>query len=1116
MKHKPFYRTPLFWLALVVLALCSIVFLCKNFEKANPLVNVSVKSSRDEVLAKATQLAVNYHLGPEPFRQAASFQNDTRFQNYTELEGGGLKVFNEVIEKGIYSSFHWKVRLFKENEVNEVLFLFSPDGKPCGFSETLSEKLTNRNLPVDSALLCANRALDDWQFDSSNYELAEKKAVEKQGGRVDHEFVYERTDYKVNECSFRIAITVSGNKVTQIEPFAHIPDNFDRRYAEMRSENDLINTIGFALLYLVYGLIGAGFGLFFLMKRRLLHLRKAILWSLAIGLGTGILEVLNIFPLLWFNYDTSTTIASFIGKNLFSGLLNTLLMGGIIFLSAMVGEGLTRYLFPGKLQFWKLWSRESGGSIQVLGQTVGAYLFVPIFLAIDILYYLITTKYFGWWNPAGTLYDPDILANNLPWFGPIANSLQAGFWEELICRAVPLAGVYLLVRNVKAKNLWMILTLFVQTVIFGMLHANYPQSPAYVRVIEMIIPFFIFGLIYLRFGLLPLMITHYSVDVFWMSLPIWVASSPGIWMSRVLIAVLFFIPLLVVVYWIIRNRKLNDAPASAYNNAWTADENEKIDLDNVDEAEDKNYRATKPIFRLNFNWLIPAAIAGLVVWTMVFVSVHYDNGEVKINREEAIDISKKLLYEKYAFLPEKWKILTSIKSVPSEAHKFIWQIRRNEFEKLQQTVLPEPYWMVRFVTPSASVEERAEEFMVKVGIDGRILGYQHVWPEKREGRTITEAEALEKAKKNFEDYFGISASAAKVITVKPSKTDWRTNWLIELTDSTIYALPEGLGLFKTTISADEVSETGAYVKPSEQWQRENDRHKSSMRILNLLSNFAIYIVLILGVIFGVINWSRKRFSMRLFVLFGIAFATLSIIGIFNSWNLILSSYYTGLPFGNYLIMTIISSFIGVIFLSMGIAVIGGYSEQLTLYDADEGKALIKSLCVGVILTGLYSVKRLVITKTGPLWMDLSNLNDLSPSYGFLNDNLLRCVTIPAFAMFLYYFANRLSHQFVGNKTSALLLIFITGFLIAGTNAVSFLEWLELGSINGIIFIVIYLLLYRNIAWAPIVFLVPLIFSLLEQVFKGYVYHLIPGILITIAFACFFSIFWFIRVRKNLQ
>jgi hypothetical protein len=1113
MKRKPFFRSPLFWAALVILSVCSLIFLSKNFEKANPMVNVKIESSRDEVLKMAGELSLKHNLGPEGYKQAASFSNDTRFQNYTELEGGGLDKFNEVIGKGIYHSYQWKVRQFKENEVNEVTLFFTPAGKPYGFSEKMSENLTNHNLTSDSAFSVAKDALSQWDFDISVFALEEKKVVEKPGGRLDHEFVFERKDVRVNECSFRIAVLVSGNKVTRIENIAHVPENFDRRFAEMRSENDLINTIGFAILYIIYGLIAAGLGLLFLMKRRFIIWKKALFWALGIGLATGLLEVLNILPLLWFNYDTSSSVASFIGRNLFNGLLNTLLMGGIIFLSAVVGEGLGRFLFPKHLQFWKLWSSETGGSIQVMGQTIGAYLFVPVVLAIDIVYYLITTHYLGWWNPAGTLSDPDILAQNLPWFGPIANSLQAGFWEELICRAVPLAGVYLLVRNLKTKNLWMILTLFAQTIIFGMLHANYPQSPSYIRVVEMIIPFFIFGLLYLRFGLLPVMITHYAVDVFWMSLPVWVANTPGIWLSKTMIAILFFAPLLIVIYLIIKNRKPHEAPESAYNQSWAPAP--KNDTDEEEQHEEKQIQESNPLIPFSLKWLVPAAIAGLILWYAGTSATRYNNSDVTLTRTEAIAVSTKLLKEKFDFQPDNWKVLTGIKSMPSEAHKFIWQTNPKEYDKLQQSILPVPYWNVRFVNTSAPVEERAEEFIVNIGIDGRIIGYQHIWPEKRTGIVLTETEALEKAKANFEGFLNRSSSSVRVIKIEPSKTEWRTNWQIELTDTALYNLREGMGLFKTTISADEVSETTTYIKPSENWKRNFDRQKSTIKIFNLISNLTMYLVLIMGIVFGFVNWSRRKFSTKLFILFGSVFAGLSMAGLFNAWNLMISSYFTGLPFSNYLTMTIVGSIIGIIFLSMGIAVIGGFSSQITLFDRYEKRGLLKATLLGILFTGLFAIEPLLLAPTGPRWTNLSNLNDIVPAFGFLNDNLFKLIFNPAYLMFVFYFVNWISHRFSKMRLLALFIIFLSGFLIFGANSETLNNWFISGIIGGIIYVLAYLFLMKNLSWAVIVLIIPLIFSMVETAIMGHTHCLVTGILVTIAASYLFSVFWYIQIRKRV-
>ncbi|MBN2805371.1 MAG: hypothetical protein JXR22_01830, partial [Prolixibacteraceae bacterium] len=156
MKKNTFFRSPLFWGGLIILALTSSVFLYFNFEKANPMVNLQIAMNRDKALARASELAKQFQLGPANYQQAASFENDSRFQNYTELEGGGLEVFNQVLAKGIYASYQWEVRHFKEKEVNEVTFYFTPSGALYGFTETLSDTLSGNELTADSALQLAS------------------------------------------------------------------------------------------------------------------------------------------------------------------------------------------------------------------------------------------------------------------------------------------------------------------------------------------------------------------------------------------------------------------------------------------------------------------------------------------------------------------------------------------------------------------------------------------------------------------------------------------------------------------------------------------------------------------------------------------------------------------------------------------------------------------------------------------------------------------------------------------------------------------------------------------------------------------------------------------------
>ena len=162
-----------------------------------------------------------------------------------------------------------------------------------------------------------------------------------------------------------------------------------------------------------------------------------------------------------------------------------------------------------------------------------------------------------------------MLATYFPWFSPLADSLQAGFWEECLCRAVPIAGAALIGQKLGHRRLWIAGALIFQAVLFGSLHANYAGQPSYSRVVELIIPSLAYGWIYLRFGLLPTIILHFVYDAVLMALPLFVSSAPGIWIDQIIVIALVFIPLWIVIIRRLQNGNWSELRSKYYNKAIT-------------------------------------------------------------------------------------------------------------------------------------------------------------------------------------------------------------------------------------------------------------------------------------------------------------------------------------------------------------------------------------------------------------------------------------------------------------------------------------------------------------------------------------------------------------------
>jgi len=571
------YKKTGFWIVFTILVILGIFFVLKYFPIVMPFVNLDISMDRKQAFTEASIFAEKYDLGPDVYEQAAIFDEDFYTQIYVELEGGGKEVFIEMLQGELYKPYKWQVRLFKENETKEAKIWFTPDGKLYSFLEKLPETEEGTNILSDSAKLIAETFAWNWNINLAEYELVETKKDEVICGRLDHTFVYERPDLKINEARYRLQITVSGNKVTELRHFMKIPEAFKRRYQEMRSANNTIATGGIIVMAILYGIGGIIVGIFILMRNRWLLWRKAVLWAFIVAF-LGFIASFNYLPLYWNWYDTAISKNAYLFQQIMQSFLGFLGNFLLLALTFMAAESLTRKAFPKHIRFWNIWSKDVANSKRILGNTIAGYYVSVLSLVFILVFYFITMRYLNWWNPASITTDPNSLATYFPWLSAIANALQAGFLEECLFRAIPIAGAVLIGTKLGKKKLFLGIGLIVQALIFGAGHASYAAQPAYARVVELIIPSLYFAFLYLRFGLLTGILMHFAFDAILMSLPIWITSSKGIWIGRTFFIILFFVPLFIVIYRWIKSKKLVEIKEKDLNVSWQPSIKEKKEI----------------------------------------------------------------------------------------------------------------------------------------------------------------------------------------------------------------------------------------------------------------------------------------------------------------------------------------------------------------------------------------------------------------------------------------------------------------------------------------------------------------------------------------------------------
>jgi len=409
MQFAGITRRPIFWILFFAASLGGIFFSYHYFSRALSIVNLDVQMSRDSALKQAETIAKKLGLGPKQFRQAASFESDNYAQIFVELEGGGKKAFNKLLETKLYEPYTWRVRHFQESKEDEAVILFTPKGKPYGFKETVPESVPGPDLTATQAEQIARQeATKKWGISFDQYKRVEISKKVHPSGRSDHTFSYERPEQDIGEGKYWLQIVVSGNKLTQLIHLIKIPDDFMRRYQEMRAANKTIATAASVAFVLLYLLIGCLLALFFLFRSRYIIWKAPLFWA-------GILAFLNLasgvnnIPVAWMGYDTALSAGDFLTRYLIQVLIGTLMkfvFAGFIF---SIAESLTRKAFGNHIQFWKLWSQKVASSYSVFGRTIAGYIIVSLQLSLVIGIYIFSNKFFGWWWPSSVLTSPNRL-----------------------------------------------------------------------------------------------------------------------------------------------------------------------------------------------------------------------------------------------------------------------------------------------------------------------------------------------------------------------------------------------------------------------------------------------------------------------------------------------------------------------------------------------------------------------------------------------------------------------------------------------------------------------------------------------------------------------------------
>ncbi len=891
-----------FWPGFITLSLLAAFISHKYMDKVYSLVNLEITIDRQQVLVDAQKLAKELQWDLAGYKDVTSFESEDDLQCFVELEAGGKDAFVDMFQSGAYQPYHWHVRFFKEQEVVEMHAWFSPQGKRLGFAQKLSELTPGAALTKDQALQLVEQQIFAWCPNFENYKLIEYDSENRDTDRVDHNFTYERTDLVIGEGFYRFKAVVCGDVITKLEPTVKIPDNFMRRYQQMRSANNLLASVGGFFMRLLYFLFFCLIGLIFFYRRNYL-LAKSSAIPAAIVAGGMFLRALNDFPLWWASYNTVQSSSTFICMKLFGQLIEFIFLFGIIFLTLLVAEAAGRFIYKNHLQFFQICTLSQVTSYQIAQQVVYGYLIVPFMFAYVVGFGYITKTYFGWWSPAGSLFDPNIVASYFPWFGALTISLQAGFLEEVAFRALPIAMTAVLTRNSKRKNFWFVVMFVVQALIFGACHANYPNQPFYARLIELILPSFGFGWIYLSFGLLPGIITHFVYDVVWFAMPIFVSN---LFWSKIMVVALTGLPLWTVFAAYGYRKKWHELPAHFYNKSFQELEYTPTSV--------QSRRIGQAIPKRNKLLIAILGLFGLCTWVVTH-KFNPDTHPLLVSRSAAIEIARQTVEGKFGVdLDASWTPVAIVENdCSSTASRFVWQVYGKEaYDDALGNYLAGANWLVRFIQFSGDVEARGEEYKVVVSschldrhVDhqplsmhaGHVIKAAHVLPEHFIGADISQDQAQAIVNDFIAQDYCLKPEGVQLVSVTSDKFDKRRDWTFIMQDTQFFDFSSGgQARIKVKVSGDEITKYSRFVFVPEDWTRADQAALISLNLVKTGLMFLMFLLMACSCAFGVSWLSRSRLGLQMLRHKALFIGTVSIFYTVNSLYAFIGLFNTAEPF----------------------------------------------------------------------------------------------------------------------------------------------------------------------------------------------------------------------------
>jgi membrane protease YdiL (CAAX protease family) len=874
------------FLAICCLLLTATVwFSARYFYRAFPEASIDFRVTREQARTRAENFLAAQGLQVNGYRQASRFSYDDEAKTFLERELG-LDRANRLMGRRV-RLWRWSWLWFRPLQKEEFRVDVTPAGEPAGFLHEIPEAAPGAALPAAQARAVAERFLRDTMHrDPAGLDFVEGSSVTRPA-RTDHTFTWKERDFDIHDATYRLEVTVQGGLVGGYHEYLKVPESWQRAYEGLRSRNLTAQTIDTGLLVLLAVA---------LLVTILLRVRgHDVRWRRAAvvgGIGALLLFLSNwnAQPLAEFNYPTTDSYGSFVSQEFLRNLMGALSAAGLLFVLTAGAEPLYRQSYGTQLSLGNLFSARGLRTRKfLLGAVLGLTL-AGIFVAYQTGFYMVAYHY-GAWSPADVPYD-DLLNTRLPWLFVLFGGFLPAVSEEFLFRMFAIPFLSKLLRSVGVA---VVLAGF----IWGFGHAGYPQQPFWIRGVEVGIGGVALGLIMLRWGILPTLVWHYSVDAMYTALLLLRSHNPYFVFSGAASAGIMVLPVLVALIAYLRHGGFASETGLTNADEGSAEVTaaESVDYEAVDQT------AVLPSSVWSARRRLAAAlvlIAGAVVLAAVHVQQFGDEPHYALRPAAARAIADQFArtqgfpgfsgggYRAVAFPATKW----DDENVRLAAKYFVERRDIAFVAGAFRRDAPLHSWIVRFFKPLAR-----EELQVSVDPEtGRVIAFHHVLPEDQAGADL-QADAARRIAADFLASRGFDLQQLDLKETSSDKQKARRDHTLvwEARPGDPRNVDDAHFRVRMEVAGDRVASLRTYWKLPETFERARSQRNALSNVLLVVRIVVLACLLVLGIWLLLDGTRRRALRWGLALRIALPLAVLAAAASGLLFPLLFSNYDTAFP-----------------------------------------------------------------------------------------------------------------------------------------------------------------------------------------------------------------------------